>query len=121
SDNWPQQIEGSVEEKPLTTPQTKTEEKPKPAEKEPVEISLELEKPVTKKQDSAESKEPVFTVEEPVDVEKLAEQLVEEHGLYDPTMDLSSYKFPPLEMLNEYDTGKAGVTQEELNQNKDRI
>lgn len=121
SDNWPQQIEGSVEEKPLTTPQTKTEEKPKPAEKEPVEISLELEKPVTKKQDSAESKEPVFTVEEPVDVEKLAEQLVEEHGLYDPTMDLSSYKFPPLELLNEYDTGKAGVTQEELNQNKDRI
>ena len=47
--------------------------------------------------------------------------MVEEQGLYDPTLDLSGYKFPPLELLNEYDTGKAGVTQDELNQNKDKI
>jgi S-DNA-T family DNA segregation ATPase FtsK/SpoIIIE len=53
--------------------------------------------------------------------EVLAEQLVAEKGFYDPTLDLGSYKFPPLELLNEYDTGKVQVTQEELNANKDKI
>jgi S-DNA-T family DNA segregation ATPase FtsK/SpoIIIE len=46
---------------------------------------------------------------------------VAEQGFYDPTLDLKSYKFPPLELLNEYDVGKVQVTQEELTQNKDRI
>jgi S-DNA-T family DNA segregation ATPase FtsK/SpoIIIE len=46
---------------------------------------------------------------------------VEQQGVYDPTLDLSNYQFPTLELLNEYDVGKAGVTQDELNQNKDRI
>jgi S-DNA-T family DNA segregation ATPase FtsK/SpoIIIE len=41
--------------------------------------------------------------------------------VYDPTLDLSSYKFPTLELLNEYEASKVQVTQEELNQNKDRI
>ncbi len=68
------------------------------------------------------TKEPEFTIEEAKsDTDILAEQLVEEKGFYDPALDLSGYKFPPLELLNEYDTGKVQVTQEELNQNKDRI
>ena len=66
--------------------------------------------------------EPEFYVEEPKsDTDILAEQLVEEKGFYDPSLELSNYKFPPLELLNEYDTGKVQVTQEELNQNKDKI
>ncbi len=65
--------------------------------------------------------EPAFTIEESLDTDKLADQLVQESGLYDPTLDLSGYKFPTLDLLNEYDTGKAGVSQEELNQNKDKI
>jgi len=40
--------------------------------------------------------------------------------VYDPTLDLSNYRFPPLELLNEYETGKVQVTQEELNANKDK-
>ena len=63
-----------------------------------------------------------FFVEEPKsDTDILADQLVEEKGFYDPALDLANYKFPPLELLNEYDTGKVQVTQEELNQNKDKI
>jgi DNA segregation ATPase FtsK/SpoIIIE, S-DNA-T family len=81
------------------------------------DIKLEIEKPV-KKEPKAD---PTFIVEEPVDTDKLAEQLVEQQGVYDPTLELSNYKFPPLELLNEYDGGKAGVSQEELNQNKDKI
>ncbi len=61
-------------------------------------------------------------VEEPKsDTDQLAEQLVEEKGAYDPTLDLSGYRFPPLELLNEYEVGKVQVTQEELNANKDKI
>ena len=66
--------------------------------------------------------EPEFTIEEPKsDTDILAEQLVESKGFYDPSLELSGYKFPTLELLNEYDTGKVQVTQEELNQNKDKI
>jgi S-DNA-T family DNA segregation ATPase FtsK/SpoIIIE len=53
------------------------------------------------------------------DVEKNHEGPLEN---YDPTLDLPHYKYPTLELLNEYDTHKAGnVTKEELEANKDRI
>ncbi|HET9487128.1 MAG TPA: DNA translocase FtsK 4TM domain-containing protein [Chryseosolibacter sp.] len=65
--------------------------------------------------------EPEFIVEERLETDEIAEHLVQEHGEYDPTLELSSYKFPTLDLLNEYDSGKAGVTQDELNQNKDKI
>lgn len=65
--------------------------------------------------------EPEFTIEERLETDEIAENLIEEHGEYDPTLELSSYRFPTLDLLNEYDSGKAGVTQEELNQNKDKI
>jgi S-DNA-T family DNA segregation ATPase FtsK/SpoIIIE len=81
----------------------------------------ELKLEVLKTEPMKKVAEPTFTVEEPLDTDKLAEQLVEEQGAYDPTLDLSSYKFPPLDLLSDYDSGKAGVTQEELNQNKDKI
>ncbi len=66
--------------------------------------------------------EPVFIIEEPpLDTDVIADQLVAEQGAYDPTLDLSGYKFPTLDLLSEYEIGKVQVTQEELNQNKDKI
>jgi DNA segregation ATPase FtsK/SpoIIIE, S-DNA-T family len=94
----------------------------KPVEPEPPavrDLKLEIEKPVVQKKDV--NAEPSFTVEQPVDTEKLAEKLVAEQGIYDETLELSNYQFPTLELLNDFDGGKAGVTQEELNQNKDKI
>lgn len=83
------------------------------------EIKLEVE---PEKVQTKEKNEPLFTVEDPiVESDILAEKLVEAKGLYDPTLDLSSYKFPPIELLNEYEVGKVQVSQEELNQNKDKI
>ena len=121
-DNWPEKTEPNGSEIKFETPmELKTIKEPvKPVQ----EVKLEVQKvePVRAEPVRKEVKqEPLFTVEENLDTDKLAEQLVEEQGLYDPTLDLSGYKFPPLELLNEYDTGKAGVTQDELNQNKDRI
>ncbi len=83
------------------------------------EIRLDVENSTPKPEKLSE---PVFTIEEPkTDTDELAEQLVDAQGVYDPTLDLSSYKFPTLELLNEYEASKVQVTQDELNQNKDRI
>lgn len=40
---------------------------------------------------------------------------------YDPTLDLSSYKYPHLDLLTEHSAGNIEVTKEELEQNKDKI
>ena len=107
-DNWPDQAEDDPEPVLLV----KTPEEPV---KIP-DIKLEIE-PV-----KVEKEEPLFTIEEPpTDTEMLAEKLVDAQGLYDPTLELSHYKFPPIELLNEYEVSKVQVTGEELNQNKDKI
>jgi S-DNA-T family DNA segregation ATPase FtsK/SpoIIIE len=114
TDNWPDQVK---EKEIVPEPVLKsTEVEPTLAAQG---LKLEIEKPEPPKKDL--KAEPTFIIEEPVDTDKLAEQLVQDQGVYDPTLELSNFKFPPLELLNEYDGGKAGVTQEELNQNKDKI
>jgi DNA segregation ATPase FtsK/SpoIIIE, S-DNA-T family len=116
-DNWPQQIDGD-EPKAADPVELVT---PPPAPVKPQQdIKLEITKPEPEPA-KKEKTEPDFIIEERVETDALAEQLVQEQGEYDPTLDLSSYKMPPLELLNEYDIGKVQVTQEELNQNKDKI
>ncbi len=112
-DNWPQHVANA------DTPTPAPVDLVKPPEQEtPVSVNLEVEKPSPPKKEKAE---PDFIIEERTETDAIAEKLVEEQGVYDPTLDLKNYKFPPLELLNEYDTGKVQVTQEELNQNKDNI
>ncbi len=40
---------------------------------------------------------------------------------YDPTLDLSSYKYPPLSLLKDYEIGSVSVSNEELISNKNKI
>jgi DNA segregation ATPase FtsK/SpoIIIE, S-DNA-T family len=116
-DNWPAEKEPELESEPDLELVLKQPDKP--VEKLTNEIPLEV---TTTKAEPKKGAEPSFTIEEPkTEVEALADQLVEESGFYDPTLDLGSYKFPPLELLNEFEVGKVQVTQEELNQNKDKI
>lgn len=42
-------------------------------------------------------------------------------GDYDPTLDLSSYQLPPIELLNEHKSESGEVGEEELIRNKNRI
>lgn len=42
-------------------------------------------------------------------------------GEYDPTLDLPSFKYPPLSLLKDHDQGDSTVTNEELISNKNRI
>ncbi len=115
-DNWPEKKEPEAAPKPDLELILMPESLPIKAK---ADIPLEINET---KQEVKAPKEPVFTIaESKTDTEVLAEQLVNDHGSYDPTLDLASYKFPPLELLNEYDIGKVQVTGEELNQNKDKI
>jgi S-DNA-T family DNA segregation ATPase FtsK/SpoIIIE len=123
-DNW----RGSIESQPIVEAGVEKADSAQEESIDPIDAHPEQERhevklqiPATQPNKRETKAEPLFTVEETQDTDQLAEQLVQEQGLYDPTLELKGYKFPPVELLNEYDTGKAGVTQEELNQNKDKI
>ena len=40
---------------------------------------------------------------------------------YNPRLDLENYKFPSLDLLNEYEDDGPNIDMEEQNANKDRI
>ncbi len=65
---------------------------------------------------NSDKEEPDFSVGEGVE-----EQISSSIENYDPTLDLSSYKYPSLDLLNEYESGHIKVTKEELEQNKNKI
>ncbi len=56
-----------------------------------------------------------------VEEETVAEADGEGMGEYDPTLDLSHYRKPPLDLLEAYGKGEISVDQEELESNKNRI
>ncbi|PZX92005.1 DNA translocase FtsK [Flavobacterium aquariorum] len=60
-------------------------------------------------------------VEEDIIEDNLASRLVSDFGLFDPTLDLSNYKFPTIDLLKEYSTGGITINQEELEENKNKI
>jgi len=59
--------------------------------------------------------------EEDIIEENLASKLVADFGLFDPTLDLSNYKYPTIDLLKEYSTGGITINQEELEDNKNKI
>lgn len=71
------------------------------------------------------TKDEVFVIEkapeETVIEENLASKLVADFGLFDPTLELSNYKFPTIDLLKEYSSVGITINQEELEANKDNI
>lgn len=59
--------------------------------------------------------------EELSEKDNLSNKLVEDFGLFDPTLELGNYKFPPLDLLKKYDTEGIKINQEELEENKNKI
>ncbi len=60
----------------------------------------------------------------PEDDEGVNEQLLKDFGLYDPTLELSGYKFPPISILSNHTSGLKATEAElaaELEQNKNNI
>jgi S-DNA-T family DNA segregation ATPase FtsK/SpoIIIE len=49
------------------------------------------------------------------------DKLRKEYGDYDPTLDLSSYVLPSIDLLKDYGTGGISVNKQELEDNKNKI
>ena len=66
-----------------------------------------------------------LVIKEKEDEEQLSKgevnELTQEFGEYDPTLELGSFKMPGLEHLEDHGDGKHKVTEDELSINKDKI
>ncbi len=59
--------------------------------------------------------------EEKSETDNLADKLVEDFGLFDPTLELGNFQFPSLDLLKKYDSESITINQEELEENKNKI
>ncbi len=78
------------------------------AKKEPDESGISFEVETT------EEKEVILS-------DKEVNKKIEEFGEYDPTLDLSSYQFPTIDLLKEYDSDGIAVDANELENKKNQI
>ncbi|MDP4228674.1 MAG: DNA translocase FtsK, partial [Bacteroidota bacterium] len=66
--------------------------------------------------------DPGFTVmDTPLDPVEDADSALEAMGEYDPTLDLSHYKFPGLDLLEDHKSENSEVSNDELINNKNKI
>lgn len=87
------------------------------------DLEIELETPQTEEEEEEEiemANEPDFSINEDTNEEN---QAYDGPALppYNPRLDLENYKFPSLELLNEYENDGPNIDMEEQNANKDRI
>ena len=61
------------------------------------------------------------SVEEVSETDNLAAKLVDDFGEVDPTLELSKFQFPSLDLLKKYNTEGITINQEELEENKNKI
>ncbi|GHC64565.1 FtsK/SpoIIIE family DNA translocase [Ulvibacter litoralis] len=110
------------EQVPLKNEVVEVSEKPSEA---PIkkEITPPLEKIILKSDVEGDLAMEVEQVaEEEVVTENLSDKLVKDFGEFDPTLDLSNYKFPTIDLLKDHTTGGSiTIDQEELEENKNRI
>ncbi len=123
------QFSDSENQAPEEVVEFEVSKKPSPVEQQPIEL---VNNTNTKSQKEPGKEEIPFTIttpEEITDTEKVltpeTEEETEEHFTidtpYDPRLELSSYRFPGLDLLKEYDSGNISVQNEELEANKNRI
>ncbi|AFK02256.1 cell division FtsK/SpoIIIE [Emticicia oligotrophica DSM 17448] len=56
-----------------------------------------------------------------LDDDDINEKVLKDFGLFDPTLDLGNYQYPPITLLSEYGNTGTKVTEEELEANKNNI
>ncbi|GGD45562.1 DNA translocase FtsK [Emticicia aquatilis] len=59
--------------------------------------------------------------EDDLDTDDVNEKVLKDFGLFDPTLDLGNYQYPPITLLSEYGNTGTKVTEEELEANKNNI
>lgn len=87
--------------------------------------SLELETESTTEEAESEEDNTDFEIEQKEEEEALsAKELnrkVKEFGEYDPTLDLSRFKLPTLDLLKDFGSTNITINEEELSENKNKI
>ncbi len=92
-----------------------------------LEVNTPTEEPsIEGEEEEEEEEEPLemkieASVEELSETDNLAAKLVEDFGEVDPTLELSKFQFPSLDLLKKYDTEGITINQEELEENKNKI
>ena len=113
---------GNTQKLSQNLPPIELPEEPEPEEHKPVVLSpaknVPFETSLAVSNDLKDS--PPLTIEK-TEEEKKSTELVEQFGMYDPTLDLSSYKYPTLDLLENYGSNKIAVNSEELEANKNKI
>ncbi|MCV6631599.1 MAG: DNA translocase FtsK [Flavobacteriaceae bacterium] len=120
--------EPHIEQKAKTPPATEKQletEIPLKKEEEPILINKEiaLSNEISAKEEIKESFQVERAKEEELDENsQLAAKLVTDFGEFDPTLDLSHYAFPTIDLLEDHGgAGSITINQEELENNKNKI
>ena len=74
-------------------------------------------------EDHQEGNVKLLVKEKKPDEKSLSDDIINAHQVedYDPTLDLPSYRFPPISLLEPYKSSESPVSKEELINNKNRI
>ena len=87
-----------------------------------LEVEKEEVKPIIEESPKTEVEEKEFVVERTEDEEINENSIITTpEGDFDPTLDLSFYKMPSPDYLEDHHAGNSEVTEDELNANKDKI
>ncbi|WP_253187524.1 DNA translocase FtsK, partial [Mucilaginibacter polytrichastri] len=105
-------LQNNILHEPITLTPEPLMEEPAYEEEEPAEIPLTLE---------IEEVRPQAELNIEKETPKTANELVEKFGAFDPKLDLSGYKYPPLDLLENYGSNKISVDAGELEANKNKI
>lgn len=109
--------------KPTITHSSELSLEPKPKAETPRVTNFSIEDKSVPKEDFVNEDSFVIekVAEEEVLVENLAARMVQDFGEFDPTLELSRYQFPPIDLLKEYSSGGITINQAELEENKNKI
>lgn len=82
---------------------------------------LETELPEQEEESIGSDELEVEVTEDETLSEEELNDMVEKFGEYDPTLDLSSYKLPTIDLMTDYGDKQLSINKEELEANKNRI
>ena len=86
------------------------------------ELSMEIETKAEEEKGAVEEmKIEVKAVAEEETVDNLSRELVEKYGAFDPTLELSGFQFPTLDLLKDYGSSTITIDEDELEANKNKI
>jgi S-DNA-T family DNA segregation ATPase FtsK/SpoIIIE len=98
----------------------------KPTIQNASEINLEPQPEIiTKQAEIIETEDASFIIEKPEEEdildESIAQRLVQDFGEFDPTLELSNFQMPSIELLKDYSGVGITINQAELEENKNKI